>query len=253
MRKPGFTLIELLVVIAIIAILMGILMPTLVAVREQARRQSCASRIRQQLMASTMYANDNNGTLALPSTKGNWLHDLALNTVNYMMKTGMTRPMFYCPSNLIDQKYNDYFWEFTTQWDGTRWVNPASDAWIISGYLYILQTTRSDRPAIKNNENKTGPKTWCKTINAKQAGQMELCIDAVPAQKKVGTKYGYTFGEIAGGGVWTNHQLYEQANHLKADDEPFGGNIGFLDGHIGWRRFTDMESRYGGDPTEYWW
>jgi prepilin-type N-terminal cleavage/methylation domain-containing protein/prepilin-type processing-associated H-X9-DG protein len=252
MRRRGFTLIELLVVIAIIAILMGILMPALTAVREQARRQSCASRIRQQLMASTMYANDNDGKLPLPNTKGSWLHDLAINTVNYMMKSGMTRPMFYCPSNPIDQKYNDYFWQYTTQWDGFRWVNPTSTAFIISGYLYIMEAEPPSRPAIKNNENKTGPKTWCKSVNVKQAGTMELCIDAVPAQKKAGTSSGYTFSEIGGGGIWSGHQLYERANHLKKD-EPSGGNIGFLDGHVSWRRFKDMESRYGGDPTEYWW
>jgi prepilin-type N-terminal cleavage/methylation domain-containing protein len=252
MRRHGFTLIELLVVIAIIAILMGILMPALTAVREQARRQSCASRIRQQVFASTMYANDYNGKLAMPNNKGSWLHDLALNTVNFMMKSGMTRAMFYCPSNPIDQKYNDYFWEFTTEWDGTQWINPANNAFIIAGYIYILETEPPSRPAIKNNQNKTGPKVWCKTVNAKQAGTMELCIDAVPAQKKAGARYGYTFGEVAGGGIWSGHQLYEQANHLKNDAEPSGSNIGYLDGHMGWRRFQDMESRYG-DTTEYWW
>ena len=105
-KTRGFTLIELLVVIAVISVLMAILMPALQRVKEQARQQTCASRVRQQLLASIMYAEENDGKLALPSTPGAWLHDLAINTVNYMLKNGMTREMFYCPSNLVELKYN---------------------------------------------------------------------------------------------------------------------------------------------------
>lgn len=252
MKPRAFTLIELLVVIAIIALLMSILMPALSAVREQGRQQSCASRIRQQVVASIMYAQDNNATLALPKTPGSWMHDLAINTVDYMMANGMTREMFYCPSNAVEQKYMDYFWEFTTEWDGARWVNPTDNSFILSSYLYVLQTTQGNRPALRNNENKTGPKRWCKTINDKQSATMELCLDAIPSQDKAGAKDGRTFTEIGGGGIWTKYQLYEQANHIKNSDEPRGGNIGFLDGHIEWRRFDDMEDRIGA-TTHYWW
>lgn len=252
MQRKAFTLIELLVVIAIIALLMGILMPALQRVKEMARQQTCASRVRQQLLASIMYAEENNGKLALPSTPGAWLHDLAINTVNYMMKNGMTREMFYCPSNLIEQKHNDYFWEFTTEWDGTKFINPGNTSFILSGYIYILQTTSNNRPEIRNEENKTGPKRWCTTIVDKQTASMELVVDAVASQPRPGTRFGYTFGEIGGGTIWARHQLYEQSNHLKDDEEPRGGNTGFLDGHVDWRPFDDMEDRHG-SATWYWW
>ena len=58
--RRGFTLIELLVVIAIIAILMGILMPGLQKVREQARFMACRSNLRQYAVVGRMYADDNN-------------------------------------------------------------------------------------------------------------------------------------------------------------------------------------------------
>lgn len=56
--KRGFTLIELLVVIAIIAILAAILFPVFARARENARRTSCVSNLKQMGLAVMMYAQD---------------------------------------------------------------------------------------------------------------------------------------------------------------------------------------------------
>lgn len=57
-QNRAFTLIELLVVIAIIAILAAILFPVFARARENARRASCVSNMKQTLLALAMYQQD---------------------------------------------------------------------------------------------------------------------------------------------------------------------------------------------------
>ena len=58
--KRNFTLIELLVVVAIIAILAGILLPSLNKARETAKRARCTGNLKNLTQAFLMYAGDNN-------------------------------------------------------------------------------------------------------------------------------------------------------------------------------------------------
>jgi prepilin-type N-terminal cleavage/methylation domain-containing protein/prepilin-type processing-associated H-X9-DG protein len=62
-RSGGFTLIELLVVIGIIALLMGILLPSLSAAQEQARTIKCAANLRSIGQAMNAYAAEHKGSL----------------------------------------------------------------------------------------------------------------------------------------------------------------------------------------------
>ncbi len=73
-RNKAFTLIELLVVIAIIAVLMGILMPALSRVRDQARGIACQSNLKQWGTIWAMYTDDNNGFFPRRgSDSGRWI------------------------------------------------------------------------------------------------------------------------------------------------------------------------------------
>jgi prepilin-type N-terminal cleavage/methylation domain-containing protein len=62
-QGTGFTLIELLVVIAIIAILAAILFPVFARARENARRASCQSNLKQIGLGFLMYAQDYDSVL----------------------------------------------------------------------------------------------------------------------------------------------------------------------------------------------
>jgi len=252
--RHAFTLIELLVVIAVIAILMAILMPALQRVRVQARQKVCASQLRQHILAFTMWADQNDGELPLPRHQGSWLWDMDITTVNFMLRSGMTKEMFYCPSNASMIKHLDHFWTYNCQWDGQQ-LSGSNTAFIVSGYCYILDNQGGDRAKnkpIRNDENKTGPKRWLRTIHEKHAANFELAIDSTLGQPNSSMKHGYNFGTITSGGTWGGQGIPDRSNHVKSDEEPYGGNMGFLDGHVAWRTFALMEQRYNTSPV-FWW
>jgi prepilin-type N-terminal cleavage/methylation domain-containing protein len=85
----GFTLVELLVVIGIIALLVGILMPTLARARQHAMQVKCLSNIRQLANVTHMYAGENRQSLPF----SNWGNEKRLNVeAGWLFKPVMTFP-----------------------------------------------------------------------------------------------------------------------------------------------------------------
>ena len=117
-RRRGFTIIELLVVIGIIMILLGLLLPVSIRVREAARTVQCASQLRQIGQAIVNYTTANQGLLPAWSGTHSYPDDVRPDdpdgpgwivlTERYT-SSKPDAPLFNCPAFVGDERAVNYF------------------------------------------------------------------------------------------------------------------------------------------------
>ncbi|MDB5297505.1 MAG: xcpT 1 [Phycisphaerales bacterium] len=139
-RPAAFTLVELLVVIGIIAVMVGILLPTLSKARERAKATVCLGNLRSVGQTCQVYASNNRGAVPLGYIQdhpywGNLVRssDDKFPLFGKLFKSKlMDAPeTFYCPSQQEDRyKYN------TSE---NPWPGSASPG---TGAVYIGYTSR---------------------------------------------------------------------------------------------------------------
>lgn len=231
LAKRAFTLIELLVVIAIISLLAAILFPVFGRVRENARRTSCASNLKQIGIGVLQYMQDydeyypinwdynGNGSISNPEVEG-WRY--------YLMSYIKNDQIYRCPSSSVP--------------GGTPTGNVYIDVPIAGGPLraYYRYNYAANSNVIRRTD--INPKVPLKMSQMTRPSEMLLIADA--AHNVIDT------------GLWTVVNAGWQGNITGASDIPSyvdqnssrhlgGSNILWGDGHVKWLN----QSRIGPDPS----
>ncbi len=126
--KKAFTLIELLVVIAIIAILAAILFPVFARARENARRSSCQSNMKQIGLGFAQYTQDYDEKYPVSSSSTGGATKIIWGEQIYPYIK--SQQVFACPSNTLNTARIQY-WNGSANVDSTLPVSYVANRHII--------------------------------------------------------------------------------------------------------------------------
>ena len=261
-HKRGFTLIELLVVIAIIAILAAILFPVFARAREQARKSSCASNVRQLAIAILSYSTDwdERAVTYCDGWHANYMIPGVNNNIQFKGHcwwqliepyTKNMRISQFCPStgelNTGDRRDTDYGMNCEVVWqteidendDGvsdSRSITCDDNALArsdlagnpLQGVPFSLSLAQVQRPsqfALVMDTNDYGYiSNWNSDSTARLPGHC-TCVNQCPGDSTVLPNSRFESGGIT------------RYRHMG------GPNVAFADGHAKWFRYQDLVSK----------
>jgi len=184
--------------------------------RERSLRAKCQTNLEQIGKTLEAFSQEHDGLLpdcsrANPRFYGPaWPWDLHTNLVNELQAKGASREMLYCPANL--EMNDDRHWNF---W---RYDNGPNR---IVGYGMLLKGVQQ----VPRN-------LWRVSLRvpvAASPAQTELSFDATASAAE-------DFAAFTG--LWK-----DRSSHMRGS-RPLGGNVLFLDQHVEWRDFSQMQVRF---------
>lgn len=253
--KNGFTLIELLVVIAIIGILAAILFPVFARARENARRSSCQSNLKQIGLGILQYCQDFDERFPL-GWHGSYSTPNKLNVVDDIDPYVKSKQVWKCPSGPKSgngsNRTTDYGYNYALL--GCDFSNPA----------YQVQTTHQSE--------------ILSTSTQIMMADFMYAVYNAPAVTKVGAGYAtvpksqwYEYSaDLVGApgfldmpGLWFPYEMRGpknawvytgswQGNKSLAPRHFDDANVLFIDGHVKFRSIADIYSHGPGDPACAW-
>ena len=224
-----FSLIELLIVIAIIAILAGLLLPSLSSARESSRRISCTSNLKQIAQANASYINDHNGyfgEIGYMVLSSDW------NSINTAYLTDWN--VFCCPSDAVER----------VDWGGTKRCSYSMNRWLTG--VYSIREAALPVPTVLASRSERGKYT----AHVSDIGRTRQGYSGLMSFSEYHAEQNVFHVGAAGGGSAGFSSVIATAGDVYVDARPLfihrdSGCYAYADGHAGYLNAPALWGKLG--------